>query len=418
MPNILKRYLKGDYVIWMVYFALCVVSMVEMFSASSRLIGNGVITGPILRHVLILGAGCVLVVLVQLVNYRYVRMFGYVGLLVSWVLLVFTLLYGTREGGAARWLDVGGFHFQPSEVARLSLIIVVADWIERAQANPEYVKRHFWKIGVAILVTCGLLITEGFSTFTLLFLVVCTMLFIGKIPSKNLFSFVGIIVLFISVMLLVSFNLYKAGKYDADYVPASKFEQFYRKAFKRSETWVARINNFGKQSSGTSKYVRTDSNIQEWNAHVAIARGMPGRGPGNSIQRNYLPNADNDFIYAIIIEETGLAGGIFVIALYLILLFRAGIIAAKCRTAYPMMVVVGVSLMIVFQAFMHICINVGLGPVTGQSLPLISRGGTSIFVTSIYFGIMLGISHYLTANNDATPEAVAAAESETQSQQN
>jgi cell division protein FtsW len=295
---------------------------------------------------------------------------------------------GVTINGATRWVDIFGIRFQPSEIAKLSLIIVVADFMSRIKDNdPVSEKTWFRYIMITTGVFCLIIFKDNISTAILIFGVVFIMMFIGRISLKRL----GIIAL---VGLIVCASGYGIGKAMLQLPSDSGVRSVA--AFNRIPTMTARIDRFfaGEEDVNKFRFHPDGSDFQPKNALIAIARGggVTGVGIGNSIQRDYLPYAYSDFIYAIALEEGGLILGIFLILLYIILLFRAGQIATKCNAVFPALLVFGLSLMIVTQAFISMAVVVGLGPVTGQPLPLISHGGTSIVITSIYFGIILGIT--------------------------
>jgi cell division protein FtsW len=389
MDSLLKRYLKGDATIWMVFAMLCIVSIIEMYSASSQLAYSAEShTAPMLRHVGFLALGAILAVIVHVIPYRFIRLFAYVGLILSFFLLIFVLLKGEKSNDASRWLTIFGFKFQPSELAKISVIVVAADFISRIKNHKTDEKKYFWSTILMLAVICPLILLENFSTAFVLFGVVMLMMFIGKVSLIRL-SLLGVSLVF---MLVMGYTFVKN-------VPKESMPKF----FDRSYTWVGRIDRFTEEKDKTQKYVITDENLQEQHGKIAIARGgFFGLGPGNSIQRDYLPQAYSDFIYAIIVEETGLIGGVFVILLYLILLFRAGKIATESPSVFPAVLVIGLSLMIVIQTFVSMSVATSLGPVTGQPLPLISRGGTSTLITCIYFGIILGITSQIKQKEDKT----------------
>ncbi len=403
MNNFLAKTLQGDRVVWTVFLFLFIISMVEMFSASSMLVHrSGSIQGPILRHAMFYVVGFMALMIVQLVDFKYIRLLGYVGLAASWLLLLYTTFFGgVEQAGAARWISIGGFQFQPSEVAKLSLIVVVADMIERMQ-NEERQNKLFWYVIGIIVVTCGMIFTENFSTAALLFVITITMMWIGEINWKKLATVcggvVGAVMLILFVAWMIPEDIYR--EYDN---PALKI-------FERAYTWVARIENFAGDGEEVSKFKVTDSNFQENHAQMAIARGgfLPS-GPGTSVESNYLPEAFSDFIFAIIVEELGFFMGIFVIFLYLWLLFRAGRVARQSDSLFCAILVIGVTLLIVLQAFIHVGVSVHLGPVTGQPLPLISRGGTSILVNCIYFGIIISVTKYIQQQKQVKDVAVETA---------
>ena len=219
--------------------------------------------------------------------------------------------------------------------------------------------------------------------------------------------------LFIGLVFAIAV-LIPEENYQADNLRnANPVARTFYKTFGRAYTWVARIENFSKSSDPNEKYKIHSSNLQPVHGQIAIARGgIFPHGPGTSVQRNRLPEAFSDFIFSIIVEELGLIGGVFVIMLYLILLFRAGRIVWKSTTVYPAVLVMGLALIIVLQAFIHVAVSVQLIPVTGQPLPLISRGGTSILITCIYFGLILSVTRYATANGEVAADVLPADELE------
>ncbi len=389
MNSFVTKILKGDKVVWMVFILLCAVSIVEMFSSSTYLVSrSGSITAPILRHVSFIIGGVAAMIITMLVPFTLVRMLGYLGLGASWLLLVYTLFFGVEAAGAARFLNVGGFQFQPSELAKLSLLIVVADFTDRCQKE-EFQQKAFWIYAMIVTVTCGLIFTENFSTAALLFMVSAIMMFIGAVKFKRIAVWASGILLFVGLIIGI-----------AAVIPEEQYRESDNgvvKMFGRAYTWVARIENFFVEDTDPeAKYKITDENRQVVHAQIAVSSGgLFGTGPGNSVQRNFLPEAFSDFIYAIIIEELGFGGGVFVIFLYMWLLFRAGKVARTSNSMFRAILVIGVTLMVVIQAFIHMGVAVHLGPVTGQPLPLISRGGTSILVNCVYFGIILSATRQI-----------------------
>ena len=394
MDSLLKKYLRGDATLWIVFIMLCIVSIIEMYSASSTLAYKAANhTAPMLRHVGFLAGGALIAVLVHLIPFRYIRLISYLVLVLSVFMLILVLFKGKSENDASRWLVIGGFNFQPSELAKLSVIIVAADFISRIKNPKTDEKKYFWSTVIMLGIICPLILLENFSTAVILFGVVFIMMFIGRVSIKRL----GILAGAILMTIILGFGAIKA-------IPQEKMP----KAFDRAYTWTARIERFTENTDDEeSKYEITDENRQVQHGRIAIARGgIFGVFPGNSIERDYLPQAYSDFIYAIIVEEMGLVGGIFVILLYLILLFRAGRIATESPTVFPAVLVIGLSLMIVIQSFVSMSVATSLGPVTGQPLPLISRGGTSILITCIYFGIIFGITRQLKEGGQPVDETM------------
>ena len=390
MDKFIGKAFKGDKVVWVVFILLFCISIVEMFSASSSLVHkSGSIYGPISKHLVMFIIGFVGFLFVQICNFRVLRLLGYLGLAASFVFLIcLTLGFGVEQAGAARFFVLFGVQFQPSELAKLSLLVVTADQIERFQ-NPEKQAKNYYKFMIVIFIICGLIFLENLSTAALLFIVLMTIMAIGEVQFKRIFITISIVVSIVAVILLVAWQ-----------IPEETYQTYDNKAiklFERAYTWVARIENFAfDDDADENKYKITPDNYQENHAQMAIARGgfLP-KGPGTSVESNYLPEAFSDFIFAIIVEELGAIVGIVVILLYLILLYRAGQVARQSDSLFAAILVIGVSLMIVVQALFHICVSVRIAPVTGQPLPLISRGGTSIIINSVYFGIIILVTRYI-----------------------
>lgn len=391
MGAILKKYLKGDAVLWVVFVGLCLISAVEMFSASSTLAFKASNhTAPMLKHVAFLVFGAFIAFIVHLIPSKFIRFGSYLLMLLSIVTLVVVQFKGETTNDAARWLSIGGFQFQPSELGKLSLIVVASDLISRIKNSSVIEDKIFIWLMILSAIVCVLILKENFSTAALLFGVIWIMMFIANISWKKL-----------SVVIVVLLSTVIVGYLALSIFPTEKPP----KVFERAYTWKNRIDRFVvEKDDNTNKYVFTDENLQVQNGRIAVARGgFIGLMPGNSIQRDFLSQAYSDFIYAIIIEELGMVGGIIVIMLYMVLLFRAGSIAKKSKTVFPAILVMGLTLMIVLQAFINMAVSTSLIPVTGQPLPMISRGGTSILTTSIYFGILLGITRQI--NDDKQKEA-------------
>ena len=389
MNKFLAKTLQGDRVVWTIFALFFFVSMVEMYSASINLVYNSAsVIDPILRHVMFYAVGFVGLLIVQIVDFKIIRMAGYFGLFCSLAMLVFTMLgFGVEQANAARWIEIGGFQFQPSEFAKLSLIVVVADIIERFQ-NEVLQAKYYWWLATIVMAVCGLIFLENFSTAALLFAVVMLMMWIGEIKSKRILATLGVVVGFVAIVLVIAMVIPEDVYYQSDSKALKLFERAY--------TWVARIENFaGNDAETVNKFKITDSNYQENHAQMAIARGGLVPRPGTSVESNYLPEAFSDFIFAIIVEELGAIVAILIILFYLMLLFRAGKVARQSDSLFAAILVIGVTMMIVMQAFIHVGVSVHLGPVTGQPLPLISRGGTSILINCIYFGLIINITRYI-----------------------
>lgn len=387
--DLIKDLFKGDKVIWIIFLFLCLISIVEVFSAASTLTyKSGDHWGPITQHSVILMVGACIVVAVHNIPYRFFRVLPFFLLPISMLLLLFVMgmgfITGDRVNGAARWMTIAGIQFQPSELAKMAVIIVTAyilsQFQEEDRANPKAFKYIMWVTGIVF----ALIAPENGSTAALLFGVVFLMMFIGRVPWPLLAKTVGIIGVFValavSIMMIVpTKNLNK--------VPMMH----------RVETWQNRVKGFfeDKEAVPAAKY-DIDKDAQIAHANIAIASShLIGKMPGNSVQRDFLSQAFSDFIFAIVIEELGLIGGAFVVALYLWLLMRAGKIAQRSEKSFPAFLVMGIALLLVSQAMLNMMVAVGLFPVTGQPLPLISKGGTSTLINCAYIGMILSVSRYV-----------------------
>lgn len=386
----LNRIFRGDKVVWVIFMTLLVISVVEVFSAASMLTyGEENYWSPIREHCTNILLGCAVVYVAHLIPYRYYRAVPVVLVPLSVVLLLWVLLKGTDVNDAARWMLIAGFSIQPSEFAKVAVIMGVALILSRTQtegeAHPNAMKWILWMTGIV----CALIAPENLSTAALLFGVVLLMMYVGRIPMRQLAKLVAVIALFGSVFLAILLLTPKETMSKLQDVPL----------LNRLPTWQARILRHRDEPStrviSASQFQITDKNYQETHATMAIASSnVIGRGPGNSVERDYLPQAYSDFIFAIIIEELGLLGGAFVVFLYIILLIRAVKIAQRCRSYFPAFLVMGCALMLVAQATINMMVAVGLFPVTGQPLPLISRGGTSTIINCGYIGMILSVSYY------------------------
>lgn len=383
--DLIKDIFKGDKVIWIIFLFLCLISIVEVFSAASTLTyKSGDHWGPITQHSVILMVGAFIVVLVHNIPCKYFRVLPFFLLPISCILLLAVMVMGNYVNGAARWMSFAGVQFQPSELAKMAVIIVTAFILSRFQeedsAHPKAFKYIMWIIGIVFV----LIAPENGSTAALLFGVVFLMMVIGRVPWKQLGMLVGGVVLFLTLFVSVIMI-----------TPASKYRDL--PMMHRVETWQNRIKGFfeDKEAVPAAKY-DIDKDAQIAHANIAIATShVVGKMPGNSVQRDFLSQAFSDFIFAIIIEELGLLGGAFIVMLYLWLLIRAGKIAKRCEKSFPAFLVMGIAMLLVSQAMLNMMVAVGLFPVTGQPLPLISKGGTSTLINCAYIGMILSVSRYV-----------------------
>ncbi|MBF1415142.1 MAG: FtsW/RodA/SpoVE family cell cycle protein [Prevotella histicola] len=402
----LSNIFKGDKVIWMVFFFLCIISIVEVYSASSSLsFTKGNYWSPIIYHCSILIVGIVLMVFVLNIKCRYFKLITPIVLIVSTLMLIWVLVAGQTTNGANRWITLAGLQFQPSELAKGALVLAVAQVLSAMQTDHGADRKAFKYI---MLLSSGiilLILFENLSTAMLIALTVILMMFVGRVPLKQLGRLVGIIALFgvlaLSLVMLVGDDkkveddLPDKQNLTEQTVAAQPKESpgFIGKTLHRADTWKARIKKFFNNEYVAPKDYDLDKDAQVAHANIAIASSdVVGKGPGNSNERDFLSQAFSDFIYAIIIEEMGIEGAVFVALLYIILLFRTGIIANRCENTFPAFLAMGIAFLLVTQALFNMLVAVGLAPVTGQPLPLISKGGTSTIINCIYIGVILSVS--------------------------
>ena len=390
-----------DKTFWVLFGTLIAVAVLALFSASSTLVYiNDSALGPIGQQMLFIVLGVAVAFAIQFVPTYWIRFCGY-GLLIISALLVYSTMiphnpFVVSINGAARWVRIAGITFQPSELAKLSLIIVIADQLARIRTEEDKAK-YFYRTLIITGVVMLPIMASNLSTAILICLIVFCLWILARIPFKYTGSVVGIAI----IALVLGYAIVEFG------FVRPKHEM--HGPFKRATTWVSRIDRHFMHDDSSNKYQLTDDNIQEVYAAVAIARGGTsplGVLPGNSKERDYLPLAFADYIFAIIVEESGFLGAFAVIFLYLAILFRACNISSRYSDMPAMLMTMGLALMITCQALISMLVAVGLGPVTGQPLPLISRGGTSVFITSIYFGIMMGVSREQLQLRDRVNETI------------
>lgn len=367
--------LKGDKVIWAFVALLALFSFMPVFSASSNLAymrhGSGNALTYLLKHGAQVFVGFFILYKVHKVPYHYFRTISRLLLPVVWVLLIYTLLKGTMIDGAnaSRWIQIPfiGITFQTSTLASIVLYVFVARYLSKTRETPITFQSSLWELWLPVFITIILILPANLSTAALIFAMVLMLTFIGKYPLKYIGVIVGagIIGLFFFILVAKAFP----GAFP-----------------NRVDTWISRIDNFTSNKSDEDDY-------QIEKAKIAIASGgIYGLGPGKSIQKNFLPQSSSDFIYAIIVEEYGLFGGLLVVGLYLLLLFRFVVAAHKANSLFGKLVVIGLGFPIIFQAMTNMAVAVELLPVTGQTLPLISSGGSSIWMTCIALGIILSVT--------------------------
>lgn len=392
---------KGDKVIWMVFFFLCIISVVEVFSASSGLTykSQDYLT-PIIKHAGMLIFGAVVTVITLNIPWKYFKLTTPFLLLISLFTLIWVLVGGEDINGAQRVIKFMGQTFQPSEIAKGTLILATAHILSAMQYENGADPRAFKFIMILTLPIAGLIFVENLSTAVLLCSVIFLMMFIGRVPLRQLGKLLGIVT--VIGVVVVSFVLIAGKSKDEKaaeeiskemVVEEKKDENFIDKMFHRADTWKARLMKFIDNEEVAAKDYDLDKDAQVGHANIAIATSnVIGKGPGNSVERDFLSQAFSDFIFAIIIEEMGILGAIGVVFLYIILLFRCARIASRCERNFPAFLVMGLGLLLVIQATFNMLVAVGLAPVTGQPLPLISKGGTSTIINCAYIGAILSVS--------------------------
>ncbi len=399
-----KPKLKADKHIWGIFIALCIISIIELYSASSREVASSAmgVYGPIVRHCAMLFAGVIIILTLQRIHFKWFIPLIPLFAVVSVIMMVYVMFFGDIINGARRSFSLFGVMIQPAEFLKLSAAMVIALVMSRKQM-PRGVKTKGVVIcAVTVIIFGGLLFNQGLTNTILLMSISLSMMLIGGVQWKKF----GVVLLAYGLIAVGALWLKmekaeeRAEKLKAG-IELEQMEGNRNETVKtdRSGTWQARIDRFMGDSIPKYDKPITAENRQEMYAYMAQANGgLLGVFPGNSRETARLPLAFSDYIYSIIIEDMGFVGGMFVLLLYLWLLARAGSIASRCSRAFPAMLVIGMAVMIVFQALFHMAIVTGVFPVSGQPLPLISKGGSSILITSIAFGIMLSVSRYAVRN--------------------
>lgn len=375
-----------DRTYWILFITLILMASIALFSASSFFVfqaGSSTL-GPILSQMFFIAVGVGMAFILQFIPSKWIRILGYIGLLLSVILLLLTYSpLGVEINGSRRWLKLFGITFQPSELAKLTLIIVVSDLFSKIKTVED--QRKYFGIAISItMIICGIIFLGNLSTAVLLGGIVILLAILARVHIKYWGTLVITIIAFLVCGYFFVNEVYVKQNRTVD------------GPLKRVITWVGRINDMlDEQKTTDAEFRITDDNYQSSHAKIAVARGGKspfGVLPGNSIQRDVLPQAYADYIFAIIVEEWGIVGSIGLILIYLSILFRACLKSSKYADYSAMLMVMGLALMITCQALISMMVSVGIGPVTGQPLPMISRGGTSALITSIYFGIIMSVS--------------------------
>lgn len=376
--------IKGDKYIWAIVIMLSLFSLLAVYSSTGTLAykyRSGNTEYYLIKQIMIIGGGLVLMYLTHLINYKYFSRISQILYYLSIVLLIITLFLGTDINDAKRWITLPGVNltFQTSDLAKFALIMYLARMLSKKQDMVSSFKEGFWPTILPVFIICGLIFPEDLSSAMVLFSTSVLILFVGRIHIGYILGLIGIFAVSGALFIMLLNTL------PDDSMPG------------RMKTWRNRINSFSE----------TDSNKEEpyqvLQSKIAIAKGVVPQGPGNSTQRNFLPHPYSDYIYAIIIEEYGLFGGILVILLYLAFLVRSAFIVRRANTSFGAFLAFGLALTLVIQAMINMGVAVDILPSTGLTLPLISMGGSSTIFVSVAFGIILSVSR---DSEEITSEAV------------
>ena len=395
---------KGDKVIWMVFFFLCMISIVEVFSASSNLTYKSQnYIGPIAFHTVTIVIGALVAVVTLNIPCRYFKLMTPFLLIISGITLLWVLVGGESINGANRVISLpGGITFQPSEIAKGTMVLITAQILSAMQREDGADKKAFKYILWIVIPTAALIGIENLSTAALLLVVIFLMMFIGRIPMSQMGKLVGAAGLAIALFLTLVLTLGSIGTDDekntqtVESVSNNTTDTKVIKGggvFHRFVTWRNRIvKHIDKKDVSPLEY-DLDKDAQVAHANIAIvSSNIIGKGPGQSVERDFLSQAFSDFIFAIVIEELGIFGAAFVVFLYIVLLYRTARIASRCENNFPAFFAMGLALLLVVQASFNMLVAVGIAPVTGQPLPLISKGGTSTIINCAYIGAILSVS--------------------------
>ena len=382
------KYFKGDTTIWIIVFLLSLVSMLTVYSATGTLAykkmgGNTLFY--LIRHGCFWLFGIGIVFVVHKINFRFLLKFTRPLVYLSAGLLIFTLLRCVNLNAASRWVSIMGVQFQTSDLAKIAVVMFIASILSQNQDRIDDPKAAFWPIVKWAGIICLLIFGADFSTAAMLFFICCVMMYIGGIKLVLLAKLFGCILAGLTFMLLLAYAVPQISNIG------------------RVATIKARIESF----VGIGEHSDAEHDFQADHSKMAIVHGgIIGQGPGNSTQRNFLPHPYSDFIYAIIVEETGILGGSVVLALYILLLFRIRMIVKGSRSAFGTFLCVGLGISLVIQALVNMGVAVNIFPVTGQTLPLVSMGGTSVVFTSIAIGVILNVSRYADGGDLAEPVVI------------
>lgn len=394
------KYLVGFYIM------LCIISLVELYSASSREVTSENIFGPLLRQSAMLLAGIAVCIVTSRMKLRTIIKITPIIIIISVLCMLYVMINGDVINGARRSFSLPGFRVQPAEFLKLSAVLFVAYVLSRNQEKGGVTTRGTVICAVGVIVFCGMLVKQGLTNTLLLFCISLAMMMIGGMQYKKLFVVLLCYMAIGGIFAWSKLTAEPATQDTALIMETGKDASGNSKTIDRTSTQVNRLDRYFDPTPAWEKPIDSQ-NQQEMYSYMAQAHGgIHGVLPGNSRETARLPLAFSDYIYSIVVEDWGFIGGVILLLIYLSLLARAGVIAYKCDRVFPAMLVAGMAVMIVLQALFHISIVTGVFPVSGQPLPMISQGGTSMIVTSFAFGIMLSISRYA-ERSDNIPEPIA-----------
>lgn len=377
---------RPDPYLWGIYITLLIISVIELFSASSVEVSASNVYMPLIRHGIFLVLGLGLVLVLQNTHYAFFAKLAWSLAILSLGLLVFSNYFGIEINGAQRAINIAGFTIQPAEIVKLTVVILLATILGRNQQPRGVTNRGMIQAAVVVVAFGACLWKNGLTNTILLFGISLSMFLIGGMKWKKFALILVVYGIFGGALFLIKYNNDSSSEFD-------KVSQTETVAKDRTDTHKGRISRYFEG-------VHPDDEIDDYNRQVIFAKisqangGVFGQGPGNSRESARLPLAFSDYIYSIIVEDTGFIGGVILLIIYLLLLARAGRVAYLCSRAFPAFLILGCAVLIVFQALVHMAIVTGLFPVSGQPLPLISKGGTSVLVMSAAFGIMLSVSRF------------------------
>lgn len=397
--NIINKIMKGDKVIWIVALILSIISLIVVYSATSVLAvskydGN---TGRLMmKHLGMLVFGILMMIGASRINYKRYAKLALLLMIPSLALLLYTLVFGRNINDASRSINLGGFSFQPSEMAKIILITYLSRQIIMMEGSVYLFKDFLIKLAAPILLTAALIFSENLSTAVILIAVCLVLLFIGRVKILHILALIGICI--IGMAAYLGFDAAKTSilnnrgvKAQQEALAKGESIEIYKVRQNRIQTWANRLKSMGEDKEKVDPF--DDKHLQRTYADIAVASSSVfGKGPGKSEQRNFLPHPYSDFIYAIIVEEYGLIGGIVVLLLYVILFTRVLRIVIKRPLSFGALMAFGLGFLVILQAMINMGVSIGLLPVTGQPLPMVSMGGTSLMATGLILGMILSVT--------------------------